>query len=124
MLRNVVDQAVLADRVGVDAFGIGEQPGFESPQALFRRAQGAACLIRTADGLGQRPSAPEDFAQLEGVLNDPDDLRPGAVSRQGNPTVVATKAIGGETFRAVWEVLAGKRNRSLQLTSIVIKTAK
>ena len=30
----------------------------------------------------------------------------------------------GETFRAVWEVLAGKRNRSLSFTSLVIKTAK
>ncbi|CAM3352100.1 phage minor head protein [Paracidovorax anthurii] len=76
------------------------------------------------DGGGQRPPVPEDFAQIESVLNDPDQLRPGEMSRQGNPTVVATKAIGGETFRAVWEVLAGKRNRSLQLSSLVIKTAK
>ena len=76
------------------------------------------------DGAGQRPAAPQDFALLEAVLNDPDALKAGAVSRQGNPTVVATKAIDGETFRAVWEVLAGKRSRSLQLTSLVIKTAK
>ena len=33
-----------------------------------------------------------------------------------------TKTIDGETFRAVLEVLSGKRNRSLQLTSLVIKT--
>ena len=39
-------------------------------------------------------------------------------------TVVATKVINGETFRVVWEVLSGKRNRSLQLASLVIKTAK
>ena len=61
---------------------------------------------------------------LESVLNDPDSLRAGEKSRQGNPTLVATKVIGGETFRAVWEVLSGKRNRSLSLTSLVIKTAK
>lgn len=76
------------------------------------------------DGGKQRPSRPDDFARLEAVLNDPDDLRPGDKSRQGNSTVVATKVINGETFRAVWEVLHGKRSRSLTLTSLVIKTAK
>jgi hypothetical protein len=76
------------------------------------------------DGAGQRPAAPEDFAHLEQVVNDPDTLRAGDKSRQGNATLVATKAIGGETFRAVWEVLAGKKNRSLALTSLVIKTAQ
>ena len=74
------------------------------------------------DGGNQRAPSPEDFAQLESVLNDPDQLRAGEKSRQNNATVVATKTIKGETFRAVWEVLAGKRNRSLQLTSLVIKT--
>lgn len=76
------------------------------------------------DGSGQRPAMPQDYGQLESVLNDPDALRAGEKSRNGNPTVVATKAINGETFRAVWEVLAGKRNRSLQLSSLVIKTAQ
>jgi hypothetical protein len=75
------------------------------------------------DGKGQRPAAPGDYAQLEAVLNDPDDLKPGSTSDRGNPTVVALKAINGETFRAVWEVLSGKRNRSLQLVSLVIKTS-
>ena len=74
------------------------------------------------DGKGQRAALPGDFARVEEVLNDPDALRAGDKSRQGNPTGVATKPIGGETFRAVWEVLSGKRNRSLQLTSLVIKT--
>lgn len=74
------------------------------------------------DGKGQRAASPDDFTRLEEVLNDPDALRAGEKSRQGNPTVVATKEIDGETFRAVWEVLSGKRNRSLQLTSLVIKT--
>ena len=65
-----------------------------------------------------------DFARLEAVLNDPDTLRAGERSRQGNHTVVATKVIDGERFRAVWEVLAGRKSRSLSLTSLVIKTAK
>ena len=74
------------------------------------------------DGAGQRPAKPEDYAVLEDVLNDPDTLRAGDPSRQGNPTLVSTKVIAGETFRAVWEVLSGKRNRSLQLVTLVIKT--
>lgn len=76
------------------------------------------------DGGDQRPAGAEDFSQLESVLNDPDALRAGEKSRHGNATVVATKAINGEIFRAVFEVLAGKRNRSLQLTSLVIKVKK
>ena len=74
------------------------------------------------DGAGQRPAVPGDYAVLEEVLNDPDTLRAGESSRQGNPTVVATKTINGEVFRAVWEVLSGKRNRSLQLVTLSIKT--
>ena len=74
------------------------------------------------DGGDQRAAKPEDFALLERVLNDPDQVRAGEASRKNNPTIVATKTIAGEIFRAVWEVLAGKRNRSLQLTSLVIKT--
>lgn len=87
----------------------------------------AARHVRTShrfDGAGQRPAMPEDFAHLEQMINDPDQLRAGDKSRQGNATVVAIKAIGAETFRAVWEVLAGRKSRSLVLTSLVIKTAK
>lgn len=74
------------------------------------------------DGAGQRPAKPADFALLLQALNDADALRAGKPSRHGSPTVVATKTINGEVFRAVWEVLSGKRNRSLQLESLVIKT--
>ena len=76
------------------------------------------------DGEGQRPATPEDFNKLEEVVNDADHIRPGGRSRQGNATLVATKVIEGETFRAVWEVLAGKKSRALSLSSLVIKTAK
>ena len=76
------------------------------------------------DGNGQRPPVPDDYTHLESALNDPDDLKPGHLSENGNPTVVAIKAINGERFRVVWEVLSGKRNRSLQLVSLSIKTAK
>ena len=74
------------------------------------------------DGAGQRPAKPADFERLLQALNDADSLRAGKTSRHGNPTVVATKTINGEVFRVVWEVLSGKRNRSLQLESLVIKT--
>jgi len=74
------------------------------------------------DGKSQRAAAPDGFARVEEVLNDLDVLRAGDMSCQGNPTVVASKDFGGETFRAVWEVLSGRRNRSLQLVSLVIKT--
>ena len=76
------------------------------------------------DGNGQRSPVPDDYAHLESALNDPDDLKPGYLSENGNLTVVAIKAINGERFRVVWEVLSGKRNRSLQLVSLSIKTAK
>ena len=104
----------IKDATGVDAQGYTVLLPADAP----RHVQGSHGF----DGKGQRAASPDDFARLEEVLNDPDALRAGEKSRQGNPTVVATKTIGGETFRAVWEVLSGKRNRSLQLTSLVIKT--
>jgi hypothetical protein len=127
---------VLADRQRRDPLWLGfvERPDWIA-ETLDVDTKGYAVLLPADaprhvqashgfDGGGQRPAQPEDFALLESVLNDPDSLRAGEKSRQGNPTLVATKVIGGETFRAVWEVLAGKRNRSLSLTSLVIKTAK
>ena len=55
------------------------------------------------------------------VLNAADVLRTGAPSEHGNATVVALKRIAGETLRAVFDVLSGKRNRELALRSLVIK---
>lgn len=76
------------------------------------------------DGNGQRPATPSDYDNLLIVLNEADAIRPGELSRQGNQTIVATKAMGGETYRAVFEVLPGKRNQALALSSLVIKTKK
>ena len=104
----------IKEAAGVDTQGYAVLLPADAP----RHVQGSHGF----DGKGQRVALPDDFARVEDVLNDPDALRAGDKSRQGNPTVVATKTIGGETFRAVWEVLSGKRNRSLQLTSLVIKT--
>ncbi len=76
------------------------------------------------DGDGQRMATPEDYNHLTDVLNAPDSLRTGSISRHKNETLVATKQIDGETFRAVFEVLPGKKNRALALVSLVIKTKK
>lgn len=38
--------------------------------------------------------------------------------------VVATKQIGSEVFRCVYQVRPGKKNRALSLLSLVIKTGK
>jgi hypothetical protein len=76
------------------------------------------------DGNGQRPPIPADYDNVAKVLNDSDKLRAGDKSRNGNATVVATKQIEGETYRAVFEVLTGKKNRALALLSLVVKTQK
>jgi hypothetical protein len=76
------------------------------------------------DGNGQRPAIPSDYERLLSVLNEADNTRAGDLSRNGNATVVASKKIGMETYRAVFEVLPGKRNRALALLSLIIKTPK
>ena len=56
------------------------------------------------------------------VLNEADSLRLGDLSRNHNARVVASKKIGTEIFRAVFEVLTGtKSTRALTLVSLVIK---
>jgi hypothetical protein len=83
-----------------------------------------AQLSHGFDGKGQRPATPADYEHVLDVLNQADAVRPGDLSRNGNSTVVATKKIGSETYRAVFEVLPGKRNRALALMSLIIKTPK
>lgn len=127
---------VLADRQRRDPLWLGfvERPDWVG-EAVNADVRGYTVLLPADaprhvatshgfDGGNQRPAEAEDFSLLESVLNDPDALRAGEQSRHGNTTVVATKSINGETFRAVFEVLSGKRNRSLQLTSLVIKVKK
>ncbi|MEO8118924.1 MAG: head morphogenesis protein, partial [Rhodoferax sp.] len=72
----------------------------------------------------QRPALPADYEEILRVLNEADQLKPGAPSRNNNATVVAYKQIAGEGFRAVFEVLTGKKNKALALLSLVIKTEK
>lgn len=70
------------------------------------------------DGNGQRPARPEDYDLVEQVLNKADKISAG--NKEG--TVLAVKAIEGETYRAVFRVLSGKKNQALALLSLVIKT--
>ena len=75
------------------------------------------------DGNGQRPAKPEDYLNTLAWLNDADELSLGSEKgRQGQDRMLVRKKINGETFRAVFEVLPGKRNRSLKLISLAIKT--
>lgn len=67
---------------------------------------------------------PADFEHIGSVLNEADQLKAGSPSRHGHETVVASKRIGDEVYRAVFEVLPGKKNRALALLSLVIKTGK
>lgn len=73
------------------------------------------------DGNGQRPIAAEDYTQLQRVLTE-GDIQPGVDAATGLKRVVATKRIGAETFRAVFEIRPGAKNRSLVLVSLVIKS--
>lgn len=75
------------------------------------------------DGGTQRPVMADDYLQIMRVLNDPDTLRKGTIDNE-NERLIASKLINGETFRAVFEVRAGKKNRALALVTLAIKTAK
>lgn len=73
------------------------------------------------DGNGQRPATADDYKQLQAVLAD-GDVKPGADATTGLKRVVVTKQIGNETFRCVFEIRPGSKNRALVLVSLVIKT--
>ena len=75
------------------------------------------------DGGTQRPATASDYQLIMDVLNTADSLKKGN-AENGHKRVVASKVIGGETFRAVFEVRPGKKNRALALVTLAIKTAK
>lgn len=74
------------------------------------------------DGGTQRAATPEDYTLIASLLSDYDKIRIGEDSRLGLRRIVVSKTIGGEVFRAVFEDRPGKRNRSVVLVSLVIKT--
>ena len=76
------------------------------------------------DGKGQRPVTPEDYNSAWTVLNEADDIRAGSNDGHNHlETIVAVKMMGGEKWRAVYEIRPGRKTRLLALVSLVIKTA-
>ncbi len=77
------------------------------------------------DGKGQRPVEPADYLNALSWLNDADEVLQGSdLGRRGESRVLVRKEIAGEVFRAVFEILPGKRNRALKLISLAIKTGR
>lgn len=77
------------------------------------------------DGKGQRPAEPEDYLHVQSFVNAADEVAAGTdKGRNGELRVLVRKEIGGEVFRAVFEILSGKRNRALKLVSLAIKTGR
>lgn len=77
------------------------------------------------DGKGQRPIVPADYQHVASFINEPDETLPGSEpGRHGEARVLVRKEINGEVFRAVFEILHGKRNRALKLISLAIKTGQ
>ena len=75
------------------------------------------------DGKGQRPAKPEDYVHTLSFINAADLMQLGSeVGRQGQLRILVRKIINGELFRAVFEILTGKKNRALKLLSLAIKT--
>ena len=73
------------------------------------------------DGKSQRPAAPEDYALVQRILTEYDTIKAGTPSDRGLARFVATKKIGAETFRVVFEVRHGKKNRAVTLVSLAVK---
>ena len=75
------------------------------------------------DGKGQRPPEPEDYVHILSLINAADTLQTGTdQGRQGQSRILVRKRLGPDVFRAVFEILPGKRNRALKLISLAIKT--
>ncbi|MDD5176766.1 MAG: phage minor head protein [Sterolibacterium sp.] len=74
------------------------------------------------DGAGQRPIVLSDYDQVWRVLTEADSIDLGHATTSGLAAIVAAKEIEGEIYRAVFEIRPGKRNRTLALVSLVIKT--
>ena len=75
------------------------------------------------DGKGQRPVESSDYLHLLSLVNDADSMELGtSLGKNQQKRVLVRKKIGPDTFRAVFEVLTGKKNRALSLVSLAIKS--
>lgn len=73
------------------------------------------------DGKGQRPAIAADYDLLMQAITNPDKVKQGDVI-DGHQSIILWKTINGETFRWVLQIRQGKRNRSVALTTLAIKT--
>lgn len=74
------------------------------------------------DGGDQRPIRLSDYDVAWSVLNDSDSVEQGHATVRGLGSIVARKVIDGEVYRAVFEIRPGRKNRTLALVSLVVKT--
>lgn len=130
-----VEQA-LAERSNTETLWLGFVENAEQiKQAVNEDVMGYLVLLpaqsvrhvdksRSFDGAGQRTIKPEDFAGVMDVLSNYDSIDSGDKSITGNNTIVVWGTYNGERMRLVFEVLNGKKNRSLSLSSLVVKTNK
>lgn len=127
-------QNAISDKSATTPLWLGFVENFQDVQAATGKdVQGYLVLlppdaVRHAqkshgfDGGGQRPAEPDDYQNIWKVLALADSLKDGGETRNGNPTVVAVKKIGSQTYRCVFEILSGvKGYRALALLSLVIK---
>lgn len=124
---------VLADRSQTEPLWLGFVENFEAIwQAIAVDLKGYLVLLPADaprhvekhhewDGKSQRPAGPEDYALVQEILTGYDTIQIGDPSGKGLMRFVATKRIGDETFRAVYEVRPGKKNRAVTLVSLTIK---
>ncbi len=76
------------------------------------------------DGGGQRPVVASDYDRVWRVLNEADSVEPGHATGRGLDSIVAHKEIDGDAYRAVFEVRPGRKNRTLALVSLIVKTGE
>lgn len=125
---------VLADTSRTDQLWIGFVENFEKVKEVTQLDVKGYMVVLPAeaprhvesshghDGGSQRPATPADYANVWGVLAEPDRLQlSDELSMHGQPMIVVWKTIGNEVFRCVFEVRPGKKNRALALWSLVIK---
>lgn len=125
----------LADTSRTDPLWLGFVESFDEIQAVSSiNTKGYLVLLpadaprhiqrhHQYDGVGQRQPVEADYDTMLSAINAPDLIQLGEVI-DGHQRLVILKTVGGETYRWIFEVRQGKRNRSIALVTLAIKTAK
>jgi len=112
----IEDAAPLEAATGHDLRGFAGIIPADAPRHIERAHQ--------RDGGDQRPIVPADYDRVWQVLNMADRVERGHQTGRGLASIVAYKRVGGEGYRAVFEIRPGRRNRTLALVSLVVKRAR